>query len=341
MQWQPSIPRWRRSCALAGAAALAPWAWFLVRDWLAILDWVAIFLPVLVALASLAFALAALMTRRVALLGTAVSWAVLGFAAVLGPWLPQGGTTPEHGLRVVSANVLRDNLDALAASADLLARDGDVLVAVEVTPAIHRLLASSYPYVYDPPPGTAIGVYSRLPFTIRGPPAGLAAEFGVRIELAGPSGPFVLYALHLPRPALRSGVGSRAVSVSEHRRLIEDISLSIEAERLPVVVAGDLNLTDRSSGYRRLTGVLNDAMRAGWGGRTFIAASSWPFFLRIDHLFIPRDWCAHQSERVDVTGSDHRGVTAVAGPCPDNASPGHSPSRSELPEDARTESPGD
>jgi endonuclease/exonuclease/phosphatase (EEP) superfamily protein YafD len=37
--------------------------------------------------------------------------------------------------------------------------------------------------------------------------------------------------------------------------------------------------------------------------------------LRIDHVFVPGDWCADDGGRFPLTGSDHRGVKVTVGPC--------------------------
>ena len=54
-----------------------------------------------------------------------------------------------------------------------------------------------------------------------------------------------------------------------------------------VVVAGDLNLSDRAGGYRILTGVYRDAMRAGvWATDTYRLHVWRALLLRIDHVFV-------------------------------------------------------
>jgi endonuclease/exonuclease/phosphatase (EEP) superfamily protein YafD len=57
-------------------------------------------------------------------------------------------------------------------------------------------------------------------------------------------------------------------------------------------------------------------MRAKRAGPTYVAALWRPFLLRIDHVFVPRDWCSAAPERFTLHGSDHRGVAVDVGPCP-------------------------
>jgi hypothetical protein len=109
---------------------------------------------------------------------------------------------------------------------------------------------------------------------------------------------------------------SRAsISVPDHRRLIRELADLAAAERLPTVVAGDLNLVDRSSGYRLLDDRMRDAVRTSWAGPTSLKGKFLPLLARIDHIFVSEEWCADGGGRFDIAGSDHRGVVATIGPC--------------------------
>ncbi len=58
-----------------------------------------------------------------------------------------------------------------------------------------------------------------------------------------------------------------------------------------MVLAGDLNLSDRGPSNHRLTAVLHDAMRSGWAAPTSL---KWPqrlLLLRIDHVLVSDGWC--------------------------------------------------
>ena len=57
-------------------------------------------------------------------------------------------------------------------------------------------------------------------------------------------------------------------------------------------------------------------MRSRWAGPTYAALVWRPLLLRIDHVFVPRDWCSAAPERFAVRGSDHQGVAVDVGPCP-------------------------
>jgi endonuclease/exonuclease/phosphatase (EEP) superfamily protein YafD len=100
------------------------------------------------------------------------------------------------------------------------------------------------------------------------------------------------------------------------RQLLVDLLQAIGAETTPVIVAGDLNLSDRSEGYRWLDDRFDDAMRTGWWAASTYRHGLWrALLLRIDHLFVPEDWCAVDAGTFRVPGSDHMAVEATVGPC--------------------------
>ena len=137
---------------------------------------------------------------------------------------------------------------------------------------------------------------------------------GLRVAVDAPT-PFVLYAMHVPRPWWTGG-GSYQATPAEHRRLVVALADRVAREPGPVVVAGDLNSTDRGRDYRLLvddTG-LTDVMREGWTGPTSV--TQWQaFLLRIDHLMVGPGWCGEGPRRFPLAGSDHDGITAGVGPC--------------------------
>lgn len=100
-----------------------------------------------------------------------------------------------------------------------------------------------------------------------------------------------------------------------HRRLVDALADAVVSEDLPVVVAGDLNLVDRTGGYRAITDVLDDGLRSGWVGPTSLKRQTKLLLARIDHVFIPPRWCAADGKTFTMRGSDHRGVVTTIGPC--------------------------
>jgi endonuclease/exonuclease/phosphatase family metal-dependent hydrolase len=136
----------------------------------------------------------------------------------------------------------------------------------------------------------------------------------VVVEVMAPT-PFVLIAAHLPRAGVDLPHLRGEVSFAGQRRAVAEVTRIAGASRLPVVVAGDFNVSDRTAAYRRLVAHRRDAMRAGFARSTYRPFPWNLFSLRIDHVIIDRSWCAARPARFHPTGSDHEAVQVTIGPC--------------------------
>jgi endonuclease/exonuclease/phosphatase (EEP) superfamily protein YafD len=297
--------------------ALAPWSWFLVRDLEPRLDAVALAWPVVGAVAVLGLCVLTVVLRRRLLAVAAVSWLLASAVVVVGPWRPLDTGTPSVGLRVVTANTFGYHTYPPGVAEELRAQAPDVLVVIEITdegiPVFsagwdHQALATNR----SGKPGD-VAVFTDLPMQAGALPGRLGSQRGVRAEIEGPAGPFVLYAVHLQKPG--PAESSVEVGFRTHRQIVDALVDAVDAEELPVVVAGDLNLSDRTSGYRALTDVLDDGARSGWLGPTSLRTRTRPLLARIDHVFMPEGWCSDDGATFTIRGSDHRGVAATVGPC--------------------------
>lgn len=285
--------------------AVLPWAWFPLRDGLGLVgDVLAIVLPVLAVIAAIACVVAGRWWGLV----TALSVLLAATVAVVGPWTPDdaGAVRPGAGVTVASANVTEQSSTVPA----LRAAGADVLVVVENDRRIDAALAATHPFRVFAPGAPAVGVYSRFPVRLLDGPG---PDFpGVRAAVDAPT-PFVVYGLHVPRPWWNGGFGYQSTP-AEHRRLVEEVAARVAREPGPVVVAGDLNSTDRGRDYRLLDADLVDAMRDTRAGPTSV--TQWrAFLLRIDHLFVSRGWCGDGAHRFELPRSDHDGIAATVGPC--------------------------
>jgi endonuclease/exonuclease/phosphatase (EEP) superfamily protein YafD len=308
-----------RAGLATAAAALVPWTWLPLRDRLGGFgDLVAVFLPMGWWLA-IAAAVVAWRWPGVPWWSSATwvaSVTVVALIAITGPRWSDDRGTPSDPIRIVAANVYYRNHSVSDAVADLRARDADVVVMSEATRGTLAGLRASYPYVvtdcFDADwCDDEVAVFSRFPLREA---EHRSSERVVLRVVVDASTPFVLLAAHLPRPAVRPD-GHDSVSFADHRREIDELMRDIALEDLPVVVAGDLNLSDRTSGYRELAGTMVDATRTGWAGSTFPFGVFRPLMLRIDHVFVPEGWCADDARTVGITGSDHRAVETTIGPC--------------------------
>lgn len=300
----------RRGRHLVGTVLLAalPWLWFAARDHLGVVgDVIAIAVPMLVVAVAVLTVVAARWWPRALVLG--LSTLLAGGVAVIGPWVPADrGAVAAPGVAVAGANV-----DNTLGPADALRNLGaDVLVVAELPPGMNDELSSTYPYRVDNDSGTpSVGVFSRYPVRVL---EGSGPDLpGLKVQVDGPSGPFVLYALHIPRPWFTTEGGYQA-SVSEHYEFAEKVAARARAETRPTVVVGDLNSTDRGRDYRTLVDVLDDAMLADWGSPTSVG--QWlPLLGRIDHVLVSDGWCGDDPRRAELPGSSHRAVVATVGPC--------------------------
>jgi endonuclease/exonuclease/phosphatase (EEP) superfamily protein YafD len=297
-------------------AALGPWTWFAVRNLTYAFDPVATGLPVLYAVAAVGAAAYAARRKRAGLAVGAASCLLAGTVAVVGPWRAQPVPPPVGGLRIVSANVNSKNPTVERAVADALAQQGDLVMLIEAGKGRFET-PPEYSTVIRPKYSNQV-ILSRFPARLLDKPPGWPNDFRAhRLEIDAPTGRVVVYLAHLKRPHL----GPRRIlrlpgQLRAQRRERESLLTSARAEGVPVIVAGDFNTSDRSRAYRRLTSRFRDAMRSRRAGPTYVSALWRPFLLRIDHIFVPKDWCSAQPERFVLHGSDHRGLAVDVGPCP-------------------------
>ena len=287
------------------------------------MDVIALLWPVLAVGAVLGHLAAAMLTKRRVLVLPALSWIVAFALVVIVPWRPLGGPAPVAGLRIVAANAYGNNSRPPAqVAAALVEQRPDVLVVSELTPDLFAALRSRFASMViattaNRTGASDVGVFSRYPLEGVDLPPDLIDQRGVRVVVRWPARSIVLYGLHLQKPG--DSTSQVEVGFRTYHRIVTRVAEDVRREREPVVVAGDLNLSDRTTGYRQLTNVLDDAMRAGWVGPTSLRPTTRPLLARIDHVFMPAHWCRTGSHLFAIPGSDHRGVATVLGPCPRRA----------------------
>jgi endonuclease/exonuclease/phosphatase (EEP) superfamily protein YafD len=283
--------------------------WFAVRGTWPPLDIIAIAVPLLGCAGLVLFGLVSARTGRLPPLVAGLSIFSVAAASVVLPRLPQEQPRPTQPVRIAAANVLGGNPQPERAAAVLAGRDVDVLVMIEAHNGVAAAVEASttLPEKLD---AGQFSVISRWPLT-RLPPAAAAGEVPrLRLRIERPGAPFVLRVIHAPNPLYET-------TFEQQEALAAHIVETAEAEQLPAVVVGDLNLSDRAEGYRIITRSMRDAMRAGsWPGDTYRLHVWRALLLRIDHMFVPNGWCAADAGTFEVPGSDHRGIEATVGPCP-------------------------
>jgi endonuclease/exonuclease/phosphatase (EEP) superfamily protein YafD len=294
-------------------AVVVPWAWFAVRDIGGPFDAVAVGLPLIGVTAILSTAVVAVIAGRAWPLVAGTSILVVCSVAVIGPRLPRAVASPDPGIRVLMANVWEANPAPESVPASLFERGADVVVAAEMPkdPFYEQTtVAATAAGLTETVEHGQLAAWSRFPVRALSE-TGLPASRVMRIGVDAPGSPFVLYVVHAPNP-LRDDT-----SFSDQRWFAEELLDSIALEHRPVVLAGDLNMSDRVVSYRLIDGALTDAMEAGAAAETTYVGGWWTtLLLRIDHIFVDPSWCAADPSTVTIAGSDHRGVEAAVGPCP-------------------------
>ncbi len=109
----------------------------------------------------------------------------------------------------------------------------------------------------------------------------------IRAEVGDAEG-FLLYAVHLGRPTFGRHDDFHAISFRRHRA--DALRMAAAAgEGGSVVIAGDLDLCDRTSGYAELSRAACGAMRVRWARSSYTGGVLWGgFALRIDRLAVSR-----------------------------------------------------
>ena len=183
----------------------------------------------------------------------------------------------QQGVRFLTYNVHAEE-DVLDPQITLICQaDADVVALQELSfPAAKRFaaaLSARYPYQALHPnaqPCSGQGILSRFPIR--------ADEYWQHVDIRNALGhqraiidldgrSIVLYNVHPVHPGMVDMIYDAAPRAAEVTRLLERIA----AETLPVILAGDFNMSDQSDDYRRITARLKDAFRqAGRGlGYTF------------------------------------------------------------------------
>jgi endonuclease/exonuclease/phosphatase (EEP) superfamily protein YafD len=221
--------------------------------------------------------------------------------------MPQASPAPIDRFRLVSSNTFDANPSPARAATVLLARRADVLVTVETRVTVARPLAQAYANAHAQRAG-GLDVFSTWPLRPLPAVPGLPSGSVMRVEVLRPGGPFVLYAVHLANPLHDVSFSAQAATA---RRLMS----AAERENLPVVLAGDFNMSDRLSSYRALDGSFRDAMRASFARSTYDHGPWVLLQLRIDHVFTSTSMCAASPEVFGVPGSDHDALEVELGAC--------------------------
>ena len=309
----PRIPRLKRVRARvvyllwAALAAGVPWLWFLVRDLGSVVQLVALALPVLVLAAFVGLAISALDERKLSSLLVAASVAGFGWVTILGPRSAMPAPPPVDPIRITSITLDGSTINSSAIVASLARQRADIAVLVEPSKKARTVLLRADRFPYTLTSGRFV-VLSSIPVSELPLQKGLPSDLIVRLQVDRPDGSFIVYAVRNGTSPLDAAQND-PIGVDRLRNAARD-------ERLPVVLAGDFGIGDRSSEYRTLTDSFRDTMRAGSRAATTAATFPWNLlFVRTTYVLTSPDLCAGGGSTFDVPDAPTVGVTAAVGLC--------------------------
>jgi Endonuclease/Exonuclease/phosphatase family len=285
-----------------------PWIWFLIRDLGPAMQLVAFALPLIVAASLLGLVVAAFDGKRISTVLVALSVALFGWVTVIGPRSAQPSPVPRDAVRVGTITADDGPLDAETLAAAVTRSRADVLVLATTSKRTRQAAATLKGYrarIVRVP----FVVLSRFPLQELPLPKGIAKTTAIRVRIGRPDGPFVVYGVSSGAAPIEAALDA-PVDVDRLRQAITE-------EQLPVVVLGDLGITDRSTQYRDLIEVMRDALRAGRSAQSTLISPVWtPLLLRVDQILTVPTWCGRGGARFEVPGSDHAGLSVSVGACP-------------------------
>lgn len=254
--------------------------------------------------------------RQLLVVVSSLAWVVSATVMVVSPRTPTHFATPRDPVTLIAANLRFSNPRPRQAAGEIVARHADVVVISESVHGSEAVLSAAYPYhVAYGYRGNRYSEFVASRYPLRPRPVPSELRQAVVVEVMAPT-PFILVGVHVPRAGINLPHLSGKVSFAGQRLAVSAVTRLTASHSLPVVVAGDLNVSDRTAAYRRLVAHRRDAMRAGWARSTY-QPFPWNFFaLRIDHVLIDRSWCAERPRRFHPSGSDHSAVQVTIGRCP-------------------------
>lgn len=264
-----------------------------------------------VTMAGLALGVLALLLRRW-VVGVMVTLVAIVLMAAVAPRAFPDSRTIGVGtqVRVMSANLLFGQADAVGVLAAVRANRVDVLSLQELTPkavvALDRAgLAAELPHrvFLDEPGASGSGLASRYPLTARLLiPPGSFQQPAALVDLPGKQDIEVVAVHTLPPVATEGPVPWQRELAGLPER---------ELGGPPRVLAGDFNATLDHVGMRRLLsdGYVDAADQVGFGFvPTWPVGAFWPPSVVIDHVLVDTRCPVDTYQVIDIPGSDHRAV---------------------------------
>ncbi len=241
--------------------------------------------------------------------------------------LPPPTTVSTLSLKVLSLNnswhkTPSENLVNL-----ILTQEPDIVCLQEVTGKHNKEAFPKLQPFYYIKPGPGVAVLSKYPIlsgeNIKlGDESHRESQQRVIIQL-NPQQQVVVYNVPTSSPWVKfykyGGLKFPVYEYGERSVEIADLVQRLQKEQDPVILAGDLNMTDQSQDYANLRGVMRDTFaESGWGFG-FTWPDGWDFnfllpnsniilkypLVRVDYIWHSQEWFSTKTEVLPTTGSDH------------------------------------
>jgi endonuclease/exonuclease/phosphatase (EEP) superfamily protein YafD len=210
-------------------------------------------------------------------------------------------------MRVFSANLLFDNKDLSGIIAEVHARDPDIAVFEEVTPA-HRARLLDDPALAGLPNrvfanGSDTVLFSRLPIESSEIWSETAKPM-VRARMATAIGTVEVLVVHTVAPINGS-------AIARWRQMLDAIRNLAQQRTTPLLLVGDFNATVY---HHRFDAILDTGLTDAHSARGSGFTGTWPRnkpvppFLRIDHALSSKELVPTRASYGTGRGSDHRPI---------------------------------
>jgi vancomycin resistance protein VanJ len=240
-------------------------------------------------------------------------------------------TNSQPSIKILSHNVCWSTTQSPTLLKLIQKQKPDIIFLQEIVPKhtkrVFTWLKADYPYQIGTPP---VGIISKYPI-VSSEILHLAnhRETQQRAIIKFKEQEVVIYNMQATGPWFKRDNILRFLKLpvynyDKRSAEIQDLVQRVERETLPVIVAGDFNMTDETQDYDRVQKVMQDAFRkSGWGfGFTWpqgwelkllVKRSNWRLnypVCRIDYIWYSKHWGAKSSSVLEATESDHLPIAA-------------------------------
>lgn len=227
-----------------------------------------------------------------------------------------GASDDGKRIEIISFNLFPENTQLDEVADWISTHSPDILALQEIPEDVSAFteLASSYDYTTSLDSITDSIVYSRYPI-LESESVALDDWLIQRLLLDIEGSQVVFYNLHLFMPLNENETTWLVLRYDDARRdsQIKGLLEQVETETLPVILAGDFNMTEWSPIYAELASQLQDAYRnSSWGiGATFPAGAfeelnaGYPRLFRLDYIWYSEPIVASSAIVGTNLGSDH------------------------------------